>query len=67
MRKRDVITEDDKVFIVRGEGEDEIYLIDDPVIIARLDAKVDEMKGMDETEIGKHLLSIVNPERYGRK
>ena len=31
------ISEDDKVFILRGEDEDEIYLIDDPVLIARLD------------------------------
>lgn len=66
MKKRDLISEDDKVFIVKG-ADDELYMIDDPSIIARLDAKVKELKGMDEIEIGKQLLSIVNPEKYGKR
>ena len=56
-------TIDEPVFILQGEDE-ELYLIDDIKMIARLDAKVDELKGMDENEVIKHLLPIVNPEKY---
>jgi hypothetical protein len=66
MKKQDLITEDDRVFLLTGK-DDEIYIIDDPSIIARLDAKVNELKGMDETEIQKHLLPIVNPKKYGKR
>jgi hypothetical protein len=62
-----MITEDDQVFILKGEDEDELYLIDDLAIIAQLDAKIEEMKGIDEAEIGRHLLKIVNPKRYGQE
>lgn len=58
------ITENDEVFILKGENEGEIYLIDDPAIIARLEAKIKELKGKPETEIQRHLLFIVNPDRY---
>lgn len=60
------ITEDDAVFLLQGDAG-EIYVINDPVMIATLDAKVVELAGMDEDEIGKHLLAIVNPERYGSR
>ena len=58
------ISENDDVFILRGKDEDEIYLIDDPAIIARLEAKIKELEGKPETVIQRHLLYIVNPERY---
>jgi len=58
------ITENDEVFIIRGKDEDEIYLIDDPAIIARLEAKIKKLEGKPETEIQRQLLFIVNPERY---
>ena len=58
------VTVNDEVFILRGKDEDEIYLIDDPAIIARLEAKIKELEGKPETEIQRHLLFIVNPERY---
>lgn len=65
-KQKDIITEDDPVFLLQGD-EGEIYVIDDLVMIATLDAKVAELQGMDENEIGKHLLAIVNPERYGKQ
>lgn len=58
------ITENDEVFILKGEDDDEIYLVDDPAIIAKLEAKIKELKGKPETEIQRHLLFIVNPDRY---
>ena len=63
MKEKDKIKDDDSVFLLRGE-DDEIYMVDDPAIIARLDAKVKELDGMDEDEIGRHLLAIVNPDKY---
>lgn len=58
------VSDNDDVFILRGELEDEIYLIDDPVTIAKLDAKILEMKGKPDSEIQRYLLHIVNPDRY---
>ena len=58
------VSDNDDVFILRGELEDEIYIIDDPVIIAKFDAKILELKGRPETEIQRYLLHIVNPDRY---
>lgn len=63
MKKKQVISEDDPIFLLQGD-EGEIYVIDDLAIIATLDAKVKELDGMDEDEIGRHLLAIVNPDKY---
>jgi hypothetical protein len=63
-KQKEQISEDDAVFILQNEDETELYVIDNPVLIAKLEAKIEELKGMDETEISKHLLSIVNPDRY---
>lgn len=57
--------EDEPVFLLRGEDE-EIYYIDDPEVISILDAKVKSMQGKSDDEIGKALLTIVNPDRYGK-
>lgn len=57
---------DDPVFLLRGDDE-EIYYIDDPEMIERLDAKVKSMKGKSDDEIGRALLTIVNPDRYGNR
>ena len=59
------ITENDAVFILRGEDE-EMYLIDDVKVIEKLEAKVKELDGAPEKEIARHLLKIVNPGKYGR-
>jgi hypothetical protein len=57
------VRENDDVFILRGKDE-EMYLVDDPEVIARLDKKIRELQGMADTEIIKHLLQIVNPQKY---
>lgn len=57
--------EDEPVFLLRGEDE-EIYFIDDPEMIDRLEALVKSMQGKSDDEIGKALLTIVNPDRYGK-
>ena len=64
MKKQDSISEDDKVFILRGDDLDEIYIVDDPATITKLDGIIDDLKGMDETEISRYLLSVVNPGKY---
>lgn len=56
--------DDEPVFLLRG-ADDEIYIIDDPDLISTLKATVKSMKGKSDTEIGKALLIIVNPEKYG--
>jgi hypothetical protein len=58
---------DDPIFILTGEDENEFYLIDDKATIARLEAKVKELKGKSETEIAQHLRCIVNPQKYGNE
>jgi len=57
------ITDDDTVFLLRGD-DDEIYMIDDPVMVRKLEAKVKELSGMSDNEIGRRLLAIVNPDKY---
>jgi len=57
--------DDGPVFLLRGD-DDEIYFIDDPEMIDRLEALVKSMKGKSDKEIGKALLTIVNPDRYGK-
>jgi len=54
---------DEPVFLLRGE-DDEIYMIVDPDMIRRLEAKVKELQGMEDDEIGRHLLAMVNPDKY---
>ena len=58
------IKEDEPVFLLRG-ADDEVYFIDDPALVSKLNAKVNELRGMAEDEITKYLLKIVNPEKYG--
>ncbi len=57
--------DDDPVFLLQGDDYFEIYVIDDKKMIARLEAKIKELKGTTETEISRHLLRIVNPKKYG--
>jgi hypothetical protein len=57
--------DDDPVFLLRGD-DDEIYYIDDPEVIDILNAKIQSMKGKSDKVIGKELLKMVNPERYGK-
>ena len=57
--------DDDPVFLLRGD-DDEIYFIDDPEMIERLEAIVKSMKGKADKVIGSELLKVVNPERYGK-
>lgn len=58
---------DDRVFLLRGEHGEIIY-IDDPGMCARLDAKVAEMeaKGFDEMAIGNVLRQMIKTESDGR-
>lgn len=53
----------DDVFILKGEDE-EMYLIDDPAIIEKLDQKIHELTGIAEDKVIQHLLHIVNPGKY---
>lgn len=57
---------DDPVFLLRGAG-DEIYLIDDPEMIDKLEVTIKIMKGKSEDEITEQLIKIVHPERYGKR
>ncbi len=58
---------DDRIFIIRDE-EDNIILVDDPDMCARLDAKVAEMeaKGFDEMAISSVLLRMIKNAGNGR-
>ena len=58
--------DDDPVFLLRGDDE-EIYYIDDMEMVTTLNAVVKAMKGKSEKEIGRELLAIVNPDRYGKE
>jgi hypothetical protein len=62
--KNKLIT-DDPVFLLQGDDFFEIYVIEDKPMIARLEAKIRELKGSSEKEISRHLLRIVNPQKYG--
>jgi len=57
----------DPLFILRDE-QDNIILIDDPDMCARLDAKVAELeaKGFDDMAISTVLLRMVKDARDGR-
>lgn len=57
---------DDPLFILRGD-DDELYLIDDPEIIAELDATVEAAQGVSDDEITRQLLAIANPLKYGNR
>lgn len=54
---------DDRVFILRGDGG-EVYVIDDVKTLARIEAKINELAGKSDKIIAKHLLRIVNPDKY---
>lgn len=66
MNKR-INEKDDPVFILRDE-EDNIILVDDPDMCARLDAKVAEMEaiGFDEMAISSVLLRMIKNAGNGR-
>lgn len=57
------VADNDPVFILKGD-DGELYLIDDVAVIDRLDAKIKELKGKSDKIIAKHLLRIVNPDKY---
>jgi hypothetical protein len=59
------LIDDDPVFLLQGDDYFEIYAIEDKAMIARLEAKVKELKGKSQKEISRHLLRIVNPKKYG--
>lgn len=58
--------DDDPVFLLRGD-DGEIYYIDDLEMITTLNCIIKAMKGKSEKVIGRELLKIVNPERYGKE
>lgn len=58
--KDELITEDDKVLIVKGK-DGEIYMVDDPAMIQKLELIFEEH---NETEALKIALPILNSKRY---
>jgi hypothetical protein len=55
-----VITDDDKVFIVKGKDE-ELYMVDDPAMIRKLELIFEEH---NEAEALKIVLPMLNPKKY---
>jgi len=60
MANDELIIEDDPVFILRGK-DDEIYMIDDPMMIKKLESIFEQHNEIEALQIA---LPMLNPKKY---